>query len=132
MTDKQKIETSSAPAAIGPYSQAIVMDGWLYCSGQVALDPESGEMVGGGVEAEARQAFDNLSAVLERAGSSFDQVVKVTVFLKDLEDFAAVNAIYAEHFQEPYPARACVEVARLPKDALVELDCIARLKHWRD
>ncbi len=127
MNNRIKVETAAAPAAIGPYSQAVIMDGWLYCSGQVALDPATGEMETGGIEAEARRAFENLGAVLKEAGSSFSQVVKVCVFLKDLGDFDVVNRVYAEYFQAPYPARACVEVARLPKDALVELDCVARV-----
>ena len=126
MSQKIKVESTRAPAAIGPYSQAVIMDGWLYCSGQIALDPVSGTMETGGVEAEARRVFENLAAVLKEAGSSFGQVVKVGVYLKDLEDFDVVNRVYAEYFEAPYPARACVEVARLPRDALVELDCVAR------
>ncbi|MFT7618509.1 MAG: 2-iminobutanoate/2-iminopropanoate deaminase [Planctomycetota bacterium] len=127
MSNRKPIETAKAPQAIGPYSQAILCDGWLYSSGQVAIDPQSGQMVGGGVELEARQCFANLAAVLESAKCSFTDVVKVTVYLQDLSDFATVNGVYAEFFAEPYPARACVEVARLPKDALVELDCVARV-----
>ncbi len=127
MTSKKPVSTKSAPQAIGPYSQAVLCDGWLYCSGQVALDPESGVMIEGGVQAQARQALENLAAVLEEGGCAFSDVVKVSVFLKDLEDFGAVNEIYGQFFSAPYPARACVEVARLPKDALVELDCVAKL-----
>ena len=126
MNERRVISTSSAPAAIGPYHQAIVAGGLVHCSGQVALDPGSGEMVGSNVSEEAEQALKNLAAVLEAAGSSLAQVVKCTVYLKDLGDFTTVNAVYAATFEglEP-PARACVEVSRLPKDALVEIDCVA-------
>jgi len=127
MTSRKIISTKMAPQAIGPYSQAVSCGGWLYCSGQVALDAESGAMIDGGVEDQARKALQNLGAVLEEAGCTFSEVVKVTVFLKDLEDFGVVNEIYGQFFVAPYPARACVEVARLPKDALVELDCVAQL-----
>ncbi len=127
MTSKKPVSTNSAPQAIGPYSQAVLCDGWLYCSGQVALDPNSGVMIEGGVQAQARQALENLAAVLEEGGCTFSDVVKVSVFLKDLEDFGVVNEIYGQFFSAPYPARACVEVSRLPKDALVELDCVAKL-----
>lgn len=127
MNTRKPVKTPDAPQAIGPYSQAIICDGWLFSSGQVAIDPKTSEMVTGGVEAEARQAFMNLAAVLKSAQCTFADVVKVNVYLLDLADFGAVNAIYAEYFSEPFPARACVEVARLPKDALVELDCTARV-----
>jgi 2-iminobutanoate/2-iminopropanoate deaminase len=126
MSDRRVVSTPNAPAAIGPYHQAIVAGGLVHCSGQVALDPATGEMVGSGVVEEAQQALRNLGAVLEAAGSSFARVVKCNVYLKDLGDFGAVNEVYAAAFEgvEP-PARACVEVARLPKDALVEIDCVA-------
>lgn len=127
MTAKKTISTQSAPQAIGPYSQAVLCDGWLYCSGQVALDPDTGSMIVGGVESQARQALQNLGAVLEEAGCTFSDVIKVSVFLKDLEDFVVVNEVYGQFFSAPFPARACVEVARLPKDALVELDCVAKV-----
>ena len=123
---KKVIETENAPEAIGPYSQAIEANGMVYASGQIAIDPATGEMDGSlGVEAQARQVLTNLKAVLEAAGSSMAKVVKCTVFLQDLNDYAAVNAIYAEFFPAPYPARAAVEVARLPKDAKVEIEAIA-------
>ncbi len=122
---KQVISTDKAPAAIGPYSQAILAQGRLvFCSGQVALRPD-GSFVDGGVGPQTRQAMNNLQAVLEAAGASFDHVVKVTIFLADLGDYAEVNAIYAEYFGELPPARAAVEVSRLPKDALVEIECVA-------
>ena len=118
---------ASAPAPVGPYNQAVKAGGVLYCSGQIALDPATGLMVGAGdVEAETRQVLSNLQAVLEAGGSSPGQVLRTTVFLADLGDFARVNAIYAELFSDGVsPARACVEVAALPKGARVEIDCIA-------
>jgi 2-iminobutanoate/2-iminopropanoate deaminase len=120
------VSTDAAPKAIGPYSQAIRAGGLLYCSGQIALDPATGELVGAGdVAAEARQVMANLTAVLAAGGSSWDQVVKATIFLADLGDFAAVNAIYGEAVGQAPPARATVEVARLPRDARVEIDLIA-------
>jgi 2-iminobutanoate/2-iminopropanoate deaminase len=125
----EAIQTPAAPEPVGPYNQAVRAGGWLFCSGQIALDPLSGAMVGeGDVEAETRQVLSNLVAVLRAAGSGPDQVVRTTVFLADLADFARVNAIYAETFQGPVPpARACVEVAALPRGARVEIDCIAVL-----
>ncbi len=121
--------TSAAPAPVGPYNQAVKAAGVLYCSGQIALDPATGAMVGDGdVEAETRQVLANLQAVLTEAGCTPQQVVRTTVFLADLADFAKVNAIYAEVFGAGVsPARACVEVAALPKSARVEIDCIAVL-----
>lgn len=120
------ISTESAPAAIGPYSQAVVANGMVFTSGQIALDPATGEMVPGDVVAQAHQVFKNLFAVLEAAGATPASVVKCTVFLKDLGEFARVNEVYAANFpgQTP-PARACVEAARLPKDALIEIEAIA-------
>lgn len=125
----QAIETSQAPAPVGPYNQAVRAGNMLFCSGQIALDPGTGAMVGeGDVEAETRQVLANLEAVLAAAGSSPRQVVRTTVFLADLADFAKVNALYAEVFGSGVsPARACVEVAALPKGARVEIDCIAVL-----
>lgn len=128
MQDRRIVSTPDAPAAIGPYSQAIVHAGLVYCSGQVALDPATKELVPGGVEAQTRQVLKNLGNVLAAAGSSFERVLKTTVYLKDMGDFAAMNAVYGEHFQSAPPARATVEVARLPKDARVEIDCVAALK----
>ena len=123
----EAVITAAAPAPVGPYSQAVKAGGVLYCSGQIALDPQTGAMVGAGdVEAETRQVLSNLQAVLEAGGSSPGQVLRTTVFLADLGDFALVNGIYAEVFGEGVsPARACVEVAALPKGARVEIDCIA-------
>ena len=125
----EAVETQAAPAPVGPYNQAVKAGGMLFCSGQIPLDPASGTMVGGGdVEAETRQVLSNLKAVLTAAGCSPQQVVRTTVFLVDLSDFAKVNAIYAETFgQGVEPARACVQVAALPKGAKVEIDCIAVL-----
>ena len=125
----EAVITSAAPAPVGPYNQAVKAAGVLYCSGQIALDPATGAMVGDGdVEAETRQVLANLLAVLTEAGCTPQQVVRTTVFLADLADFAKVNAIYAEVFGSGVsPARACVEVAALPKGARVEIDCIALL-----
>ncbi len=123
-----QIHTNEAPAAIGPYSQAISVDGWLYCSGQIGLDPASGEIVGGGTEAEARRVFTNLAAVLQAAGLGFRDVVRTTIYLVDLGEFGLVNELYAEAFGDAKPARATVEVSALPKGARVEIDCIARAK----
>ena len=122
------IATDGAPKAIGPYSQAVVVDGFLYASGQIPLDPKTGELVGGGIEQSAERIFDNLEAVLRSAGLSFADSVKVTVFLTRSEDFAAMNAVYARRFGEHRPARSTVIVAALPKGAPLELDLIARTK----
>jgi 2-iminobutanoate/2-iminopropanoate deaminase len=124
---QEAVMTPAAPAPVGPYSQAVKAAGVLYCSGQIALDPTTGAMVGDGdVEAETRQVLSNLKAVLQAGGSSTQQVLRTTVFLADLADFTRVNRIYAEMFGEGVsPARACVEVAALPKGARVEIDCIA-------
>ena len=123
------ITTSAAPAPVGPYNQAVLAGGWLYCSGQIPLDPATGEMVGGGdVAAETRQVLKNLVAVLKEAGASPEQVVRTTVFLADLGDFQTVNELYADVFGNGVsPARACVQVAALPKGARVEIDCVAWL-----
>lgn len=121
------IATPNAPAAIGPYSQALVHDGLVWCSGQIALPPEGGEMPEG-VEAQTRQALTNLQMVLIAAGSGLDRALKVGVYLQDMNDFAAFNAIYAEAMGAHRPARATVEVARLPKDALIEIDCVAAVR----
>ncbi len=128
-TTHQAITTADAPAPVGPYNQAVQAGEWLYCSGQIPLDPASGEMVGGGdVEAETRQVLRNLKAVLSAAGTEAAKVVRTTVYLVDLADFQAVNAIYAEMFGSGVsPARACVQVAALPKGSRVEIDCIAWL-----
>lgn len=121
---KQVISTDKAPAAIGPYSQAIEVNGMVYTSGVIPVDPATGE-IPAGVEAQARQAFSNLANLLEAAGTSMAQAVKTTVFIKEMNDFGRINEIYAEYFTKPYPARSCVEVARLPKDVLLEIEVIA-------
>lgn len=125
----QAIATTSAPAPVGPYNQAVLAGGWLYCSGQIALDPSKGLMVGqGDIEAEAIQVLSNLMAVVREAGAKPSQVVRTTIYLVDLKDFDQVNKIYAETFKGGVsPARACVQVAALPKGALVEIDCVAWL-----
>ena len=120
------IATKNAPAAIGPYSQAQVVNGLVYTSGQIGIDPATGAVVEG-LEAQANQVFKNLGELLKAAGSDMSKVVKTTVFIKDMNDFGKVNEIYAKYFTEPFPARSCVEVARLPKDCLVECEVIAEL-----
>ena len=122
---RQIIHTDSAPKAIGPYSQAVKAGGLVYCSGQIPLDPATMELVQGSVADQTRRVMDNLKAVLDAAGSSLAQVVKTTVFLRDMNDFAEMNAAYGEYFQVDPPARATVQVARLPKDVAVEIDCVA-------
>ena len=124
---KKEILTKSAPAPIGPYSQAIEIGNLVFCSGQVPLDPVSGLVVGeGDVEAQTKQVLKNVAAVLSAAGVQFSNVAKTTIFLKNMGDFPKVNAIYGEYFQAPFPARSTVEVARLPKDVLVEIEVIAQ------
>lgn len=123
-----RVFTDKAPAAIGPYSQAIAAGDLLFISGQLGMDPLTGQFVEGGVEAEARQALSNMGAILEAAGTSFAHVVKCTVLLTAMSDFAAVNQIYAEFFQEPFPARAAYAVAALPKGGKVEIEAIAALR----
>ena len=122
------VSTLAAPAAIGPYSQAMVHNGLVWCSGQVALDPATGELVDGDVQDETRQVLKNLAAVLMAAGSDLDRVLRATVYLKDLNDFGVVNAVYAEAFGAHRPARACIEVARLPKDVRVEISVVAAVR----
>ena len=124
-TTHQAVQTAGAPAAIGPDSQAVVAGGMVFCSGQIPLDPATGQMVAGDVSAQTRRVLDNLGAVLAAAGSSFAHVVKTSIFLADLNDFVAVNAVYAEYFTGVLPARATVQVSRLPRDARVEIDCVA-------
>jgi 2-iminobutanoate/2-iminopropanoate deaminase len=123
---KKSIETRSAPSAIGPYSQAIASDGTVYCSGQIGLDPQSGTLVAGGIEPETRRVLENLREVLAAAGLELGDVVKTTIFMADLREFDIVNRIYGEHFTQPYPARATVQVAALPRGARVEIEAIAR------
>ena len=123
---KEMIHTSNAPAPVGPYSQAVKTGGLLYCSGQIPLNPSTGT-IPDGIEAQTQQVLENLKAVLKAGDADFTSVVKTTVFLKDMNDFPAMNAIYAESFTEAPPARSTVQVARLPKDVLVEIDAIAVL-----
>ena len=125
---KQEVKTEKAPKAIGPYSQAIIAGGFVFASGQIPLVPATGELNTGTTADQTRQVLQNLSAVLEAAGSSLADVVKATVYLKDMNDFAQMNAVYGEFFKPPFPARAAVEVARLPKDVKVEVEAIALAK----
>ena len=122
---KTPVSTAGAPKAQAPYSQAVRAGGLLFLAGQIPLDPATGELVGGDVVAQARRALDNIGAVLEAGGLSFADVVRTTVFLADLEDFAAMNQVDGTYFTEPYPARATVQVARLPRDVRIEIDAIA-------
>ena len=120
------VSTEKAPAAIGPYSQAQIVNGLVYTSGQIPVVPETGA-IAHGVEAQAHQVFKNIAELLKAAGSDIGKVVKTTVFIKDMSDFGVINGIYGQYFTEPYPARSCVEVARLPKDVLIECEAIAEL-----
>ena len=122
---KTVIATTNAPGAIGPYSQAIKVNGFIFVSGQIGLAPTTGELVDGGVKEQSRQALTNVKNVLAAAGSNLEKVVKTTVFLKDINDFAALNTVYGEFFSEDCPARSAVQVAALPKNALVEIEVIA-------
>lgn len=123
----KSIQTDKAPQAVGPYSQAIVANGFIFCAGQIGLDPQSGELVHG-IENQTQQAIKNLHAVLEKAESSLEHIVKTTIFVKDMHDYAKINEIYGNYFSKHKPARATIEVARLPKDALVEIEAIAVIK----
>ena len=125
---RQPIHSDHAPAAIGPYSQAVRAGDTVYCSGQIPLDPATGELVEGDIAIQARRAFDNLRAVCEAAGASFDDVVRVGLYLTNLGQFAAVNAVMAEYFQSPYPARSTIEVTALPKGAAFEVDAVLVLR----
>ena len=122
--EKKVISTTNAPAAIGPYSQAIEVNGFVYASGQVPFIPATGE-IPEGIEAQAKQALTNVKSIMEAAGLTMSNIVKTTVFIKDMNDFAKVNEVYATFFEGDYPARSCVEVARLPKDVLIEVEVIA-------
>ncbi|HJL04598.1 MAG TPA: RidA family protein [Polyangiaceae bacterium LLY-WYZ-15_(1-7)] len=126
MTERTIVATDAAPAAIGPYSQAVKANGFVFCSGQIPLDPATGALVDGDVQAQTERAMENLGAVLEAAGSGWAKIVKVTIFLAEMSDFGAVNEVYARYFEglEP-PARACVAVKQLPKDVDVEIECVA-------
>jgi 2-iminobutanoate/2-iminopropanoate deaminase len=123
--DKQVIVSKNAPAPVGPYSQAIVAGEFIFCSGQIALDPKTGEISGGDIENQTARIMENLRAVLEEAGSSLDRVVKTTVFLSDMQEFARMNAVYGSFFGENPPARSTVPVNALPRGARVEIECIA-------
>lgn len=123
--NKSVVSTKQAPGAIGPYSQGIKGNGFVFVSGQLPVDPAAGGFVAGGIEAQTRQSLQNVQAILAAAGTTLDQVVKTTVFLQHMTDFAAMNRVYAEVFAKECPARSCFEVAKLPKDALVEIEVIA-------
>jgi 2-iminobutanoate/2-iminopropanoate deaminase len=123
--EREIIVTNKAPAAVGPYSQAAVVGGFVFTSGQLAIDPESGQLIGGGIVEQTRQVLRNLGAVLEAAGSSLDKVVKATVFLSDMADFHHMNRVYEEFFPSAPPARSTVEVSRLPLQALIEIEVVA-------
>ena len=125
MCIRDRISTDKAPAAIGPYSQAIEVNGMIYTSGMIPIDPSTGELVTGSVEAQAEQAISNLEALLAASGSSIEKAVKTVVFISNMDDFGKINEVYAKHFKEPYPARSCVQVARLPKDVAIEIEAVA-------
>lgn len=127
MPTLQRIQTPDAPAAIGPYSQAIVAGEFVFTAGQIPLDPATGQMVGEGITQQTERALDNLGAVLQAAGASLQTVVKTTVFLRDMDDFAAMNEVYGRYFGEHRPARSAVQAARLPRDARVEIEAVAAL-----
>jgi 2-iminobutanoate/2-iminopropanoate deaminase len=122
---KKIISTPKAPAAIGPYSQATEFNGLIYTSGMIPVNPQDGEVVPGGIEEQTKQALTNLAVLLSEAGSSIDKVIKTTVFIKNMDDFGKINQCYAQFFTKEYPSRSCVEVARLPKDVLIEVEAIA-------
>jgi 2-iminobutanoate/2-iminopropanoate deaminase len=122
---KKVVKTDAAPGALGPYSQAIVAGGVVYCAGQIPLDPATGQIVTGGIAPQTEQVLKNLSAVLKAAGSGLDRAVKTTVFLSDMNDFAAMNEVYGKHFGSTPPARSTVQVARLPRDVAVEIEVVA-------
>ena len=124
---KEIISTDKAPAAIGPYTQAVKVGNLLFTSGQIPIDPATNTLVEGGIEVQARRVMENVKAILTASGADMDAVVKTVVFIKDMNDFAKVNEIYAEYFTGNYPARSCVEVARLPKDVLIEMEAIAEI-----
>ena len=130
--DKKIVLTDKAPQPIGPYSQAVVANGFIFTAGQVPLDPATGKIVEGGIEAQTKRALENLKAVLKAGGSGLERVVKVTVFLKDMNDFAAVNRVYTEYFGESKPARSAVQVARLPLDSMVEIEAVALVSCQQD
>lgn len=122
---KKEVVSKKAPTAVGPYSQAIKVGNFIFCAGQVGKNPKTNQFVQGGIESQTKQVLENLKSVLEAAGADFTDVVKTNVYLKNVEDFPKMNEIYAKYFQKPYPARATIEAARLPQEALIEIDCIA-------
>ncbi|SNU05043.1 2-iminobutanoate/2-iminopropanoate deaminase [Lachnospiraceae bacterium] len=124
---KEIISTDKAPAAIGPYSQAVKVGNLLFTSGMIPIDPATNTLVEGGIEVQAERALENVKALLEASGTSMDKVIKTVVFIKNMDDFAKVNEIYAKYFTSDFPARSCVEVARLPKDVLIEMEAIAEI-----
>lgn len=124
-TERHVVRTEAAPGAIGPYSQAISAGDFVFCSGQIPLDPANGQLVGGAIEVQTRRVLDNITALLHAAGTSLERVVKTTIFLADMNDFAAVNGVYGEYFTTDPPARSTVQVARLPRDVGVEMEVIA-------
>ncbi len=123
----EDVRTDKAPAAIGPYSQAVITGDFVFTSGQIPINPLNGEVVTGGIEVQAVQAFENLKNVLEASGSNLANVVKVTVFIKNMNEFSSINNIYSRYFTGMFPARSCVEVARLPKDVLIEIEAVAKI-----
>lgn len=123
---KEKLETTNAPAAIGPYSQAVKKDGLIFVSGQLPIDPKTGRFPSEDVSAQTRQSLENVRAILKEGGYEMENVLKTTVFLQDMDDFAAMNEVYAQYFSEPYPARAAFQVAKLPKGAKVEIEVVAK------
>lgn len=125
--NKKIVRINEAPSPVGPYSQGVIMDGWICTSGQVGLDPASGALVGTDAATQADQALRNIEAILRAGGSNLDQVLRVTVFLTNMDDFSAMNAVYARYFPSNFPARSCVEVSRLPLGALVEIDAMAKV-----
>jgi 2-iminobutanoate/2-iminopropanoate deaminase len=127
MSEIETIHTDRAPAALGPYSQAIVSDGWVFCSGQIPIDPATGQVLGGGIVEQTERVLTNLAEVLAAAGSSLGRVVKTTVFLADMGDFVAMNEVYARRFGDHRPARSTIQAAALPRGVGVEVECIARL-----
>lgn len=126
---KRAVEAADAPKAIGPYSQAIVANGFVYTAGQIGVDPKTGALVDGGIVEQTEQALRNIEAVLKASGSGMDDVVKTTVFLADMNDFARMNEVYAKRFKQPFPARSTVQVARLPRDAKIEIEAVALVRN---
>ncbi len=131
MASKKTVSTPNAPKPVGPYSQAVCVNGWLFVSGQIPIDPATGEMVEGEFEAAARRALENIKAIVEAAGGKMDDIVKVTVYLRDISKFSVFNKIYEEFFEREYPARVVIGVAQLPKNADIEVEAIARIDNCK-